>query len=119
MSDNFTLWLHFVIFNAVPDISLGTYNRKSISSGVTRTLCRHKQQTAMECRLFNDDFLTHIYIYICMYTYLLVMYLMTLYHTESNDKMINKRWIGKDIEGSHRGLICGDNAAFSWRYWEK
>jgi hypothetical protein len=41
------------------------------------------------------------------------------HYIASNDKMTNEYWIGKDFEGSDRGLNWGTIPAFAWRVWGK
>ena len=36
-----------------------------------------------------------------------------------NGRMVSELWNGKYLEGSGRGLILGDMAAFLWMDWEK
>jgi hypothetical protein len=44
---------------------------------------------------------------------------MTQDYIASNEKTINKWWIGKDVEGSGRGITEGIIPAFTRRDWEK
>jgi hypothetical protein len=52
---------------------------------------------------------------------LFVVYLTTLFsnldYIASNERVISKWWIGKDVERSDHGLISGANPAFSWSDW--
>jgi hypothetical protein len=39
-------------------------------------------------------------------------------NTASSGEMISDQWIGKDVEGSGRGLILDTIQSFAWEMWE-
>jgi hypothetical protein len=62
------------------------------------------------------------YTYVDIFIYLWFIhqrFLTSSDYIASKDRMINEWWIGKDVEGSDRGLIWGNIPAVAWRDWGK
>jgi hypothetical protein len=61
------------------------------------------------------------HLFYCIYLFIIGLFNDAVHspdYTASNESIISESWIGKDVEGSGRGLMWGTIPEFTWKDWK-